>query len=285
MPAEPDFARLAKRLISTAKRDTTAAALLFRQRLPKLVDHISRDAVRQGPLPFWGKSLNVDELAGLTIVDPSILDLLSEFTGRKLSHTIPHAGLQHTYGYLFSTIETPYGFKRDRWISTELEDAFGLHETTLGAQPTNGTLLANATWLSGQIAFRGSPAQMRRLASSLQNRVAPELLDWTVPKTHTRLLERVTKTVRGVKRAWTLQTDLVKAKRNSSFCLLVYSIVDHHTKTQKLITLFPMSPAGVQELIDRGQTVRQKDIRPRYNAYIGALSGHILSGTCRLKRF
>ncbi|MEQ9407148.1 MAG: hypothetical protein RIK87_05455 [Fuerstiella sp.] len=138
-----DFAALAEQLEAVTRTGTDRGRRLLQRRAPGIVAQIRRDAARFGPLSFWGRCRNVDELAGATIVDPGILQLIADIAGRNMSTTSPHAGLQHTYGYLFSRIETPYGFKRERWLETEIENAFGLHPTTMGPAPQHGTLLAN----------------------------------------------------------------------------------------------------------------------------------------------
>ena len=286
MSDQPDFSALTPQLISATIRDPARGVELFAEKLPDIVAQIHQDAVRRGPLSFWGRSRNFDDLAEATIVEPCILKLIAAVARVKISPVTPHAGLQHTYGYLFSTIETPYGFKRDRWTETAIESAFGLNLTTLGPRPDAGTLLANATWLSGHIAFRGSRARMDRLENYLREKVAPEL-----PKTklhscsHLRLSERVSAVWRQEKRSWTLQTDLVAAPTDSRFSLLVYSIIDHHTEAQRLITLFPIGAAGREELKDRATQRQRSDIRTRYNAYVPGLSQDVFSGTCRMKIF
>src|SRR5262249_2770464 len=108
--------------------------------------------------------VNVDEYAGQTIVHPEILRAIGELAGVRMRSPVVHAGLQHTYGYLFSLIETPYGAKRDRWVTTDLETGFGLELSLLGEKPHDGTLLANLTWFLGRIVFRGRPASLPRLA-------------------------------------------------------------------------------------------------------------------------
>ena len=253
---------------------------------PQIAEQIRRDTGRGGPLSFWGRSRNTDELTNTTIVDPAVLQLLSTVAGRPVHATRPHAGLQHTYGYLFSTILTKYGFKRDRWTESTIETGFGISPDILSPFPGDGTLLSNATWLSGQIAYRQIPRQLNRLNRFLKNKAAAELTSTDTAWTdHSRLLERVSRTQNGSRRSWTLQTDLVTFPRNRQSSLLVYSIVDHRNDRHQLITLFPVGNTARRELLQRSSAGRLQDIRLRYNASIAALDHRLFTGTCRRKTF
>ncbi|MEZ6128655.1 MAG: hypothetical protein R3C59_08220 [Planctomycetaceae bacterium] len=286
MPNQTDYSALSTQLVAAARRDPDAGINLLRKTQPALVAQIQTDAMRRGPLKFWGRSRNVDELTGTTIVDPAILTLISRLTRKTLSKTTPHAGLQHTYGYLFSTIETPHGFKRDRWLETDIETAFGLHPTTLSPEPHQGTLLANATWLTGTIAFRDNAQSLKTLQEYLNARAAPDVAKLD-PKTwqHHRLSETVNIEWRHEQRSWTLQTDSVTPSAGSSFSLLVYSVVDHHSNAHQLITLFPIGAATRKEILERATKRHRDDIRARFNAYVPAMSVKAWPGRCQLKTF
>lgn len=286
MQNHPNFADLARRLVSTTRRDFVRGLKLFEQQVPGLAAQIRQDSARRGPLAFWGLSRNVDEITGTTIVDPEVLQVISAIADKKFSNCTPHAGLQHTYGYLFSTIETPFGFKRDRWLGTDIEAAFGLDLTTLSPFPHFGTLLSNATWLAGIIAYRSFPRRNAKLKRYLESRVALDLVTLN-PKSlnQIRLIETATMDWRNEPRKWTLQTDLVNSVTSTNFTLLVYSAIDHYRDEHQLITLFPVGPSARQELLQRASTRRRVDIRARFNTYVPALAGREWSGTCRLKTF
>lgn len=281
-----DFRILSEHILAAGSRSLRAARDLLEEKAPQIAGQICEDSRRKGPLSFWGRSRNLDELAGLVIVEPTIIHLIASLSGRPLSLLTPHAGLQHTYGYLFSTIETPYGFKRERWTKTDIEVAFGLDRTTLSPFPERGTLLANATWFSGQFAFRGHAANRHRLRDYLEQKVSPDLLQLRAGKgRHVRLSERVDLVWRKDSRAWTLQTDLVSSAIDSRFGVLIYSVVDHQHEEHQLITMFPVGAAVRKQLRDRARRNRRTDIRPRYNAYIAALNAGEFSGSCRLRTF
>ena len=150
-----DFEATAHTIIKAKDKTVVARADMLARLCPEVVQQISRDRGPGGPLIFWGKCRNVDEVAEQVIVAPAILEAIFYVAGQTLECQYPHAGLQHTYGYLFSIIDTPYGKKRDRWTGTSLESGLGLPLTVLAPSPEEGTLLSNVTWLAGTIAFQG----------------------------------------------------------------------------------------------------------------------------------
>jgi len=279
-----DFSRVAPQLIRAARRSLVQGEQKLRRSCGTVATQIETDARRRGPLSFWGRSSNLDEVAQTEIVDPGVIAVIGQVAGKQLSPVTPHAGLQHTYGYLFSEIQTPYGMKRDRWTETGLERALDLPEDTLGPQPQHGTLLGNVTWLAGTIAFRQHPAARDRLNAWLTHKVAAELVAADFAQLpQQRLVETVSDPLTN--RRWQLQTDLVCLKGPRQW-LLVYSL---HSRTagrqqHQLITLFPVTNANRRELIDRAGTPRRSDIRLRFNAWLPRMSAE-LSGSCRLQEF
>lgn len=283
-----DFSTIAQKLIDAAHDDIAGAVELCRELCPAIVSQIQTDSARRGPLSFWGRSTNFDELANQTIVDPVLISLLSQITRKKISVKTPHAGLQHTYGYLLSLIQTPYGMKRDRWTEAKLESAFGLNKSTLGPSPQQGTLLTNATWLAGQIAFRNVDKSLDRLRRYLSGKYSPDLdrIDFDrLPQV--RIVENVTlkTTPKRPPKSWSLQTDLVSASANVEFNVLIYSVTEEHTGNASLITLFPIGQETRQELLARTQSTTRDDIRLRFNAYVPALFGGVFEGTCEAVEF
>jgi len=136
-----------------ASRPADVAALL-RRRCPEVARQL--DDLRQRPelLSLWGLSRNFDEFALEQIVEPGIVEAIGEMAGVSMEGEGVHAGLLHTYGYLFSLIETPFGSKRDRWVSVDLGGLFGLPFDTFCPAPEVGGLLVNLTYFLGTIAFR-----------------------------------------------------------------------------------------------------------------------------------
>lgn len=90
---------------------------VFEEVLPDLSAELR--LLREDPiwLELWGTSLNYEKNVNNHIVDSELLLSIGELAGWKEKETLFfHAGLLHTYGYLFSKLSTPYGYKRERWI-------------------------------------------------------------------------------------------------------------------------------------------------------------------------
>lgn len=276
-----DFAQISPQLIRAARRSPAAGEKKLRSLCGSVAHQIEIDARRRGPLSFWGRSVNCDEITQTQIVDPAVLGVLGRVAGKPLSSATPHAGLQHTYGYLFSVIETPYGMKRDRWTETGLEAALNIPPDSLGPAPDSGTLLTNATWLAGRIAFRRHHTAGDRLSHWLSSKAAPELVakDFTALP-HQRITESVKERITGT---WQLQTDLVCVQEPDHW-LLVYSLRNAARHIHQLITLFPVTGANRQDLANRAAIPRRTDIRLRFNAWLPRMTGE-WRGSCRLTEF
>lgn len=211
--------------------------------LPDLVATAERDARDPEMLALWGKSVNFDEHAKAVIVDPRTLASL--FAAAKVAPG--HAGVTHTYGYLTSTLVTPYGYKRDRWTSGVIERGFGLPAGFLSPTPSTGTLLSNVTAFAGSIAFRTDP---KELAVATRGR---EAFPATRPA---RLTETAGKVV--------LRTDFVPYLHGDG-ALLVYSWRDLKAKRSYLITAFPVESKFAAGLFDPRELGKGKKVVVRYN--------------------
>jgi len=282
MPSGPSHSpcnlqTIAERLVQQSR----ASGLLAKDIVavcPGIARQIAQDAQTPGLMDLWGLSRNVDELAGTIIVDPGILAALGELAGLPLISPVVHAGLQHTYGYLFSTIETPYGSKRDRWTNPWLEQGFGLPTDVLGPEPLHGTLLGNATRLSCRIAFRDNPEAAARLAAVF---TAASVVD-TIPISGLDQI-RITESVvvrdgNGRFQSVRIVTDLVRFPYAVPACpdssLLVYSVeTSGDPAGGRLITLFPVGPGMVEELTHPDRFGLRQEIRPRFNAVVPGMDG------------
>lgn len=250
---------------------------VLRARCPFVYRQVRRDALYPGLLALWGRSVNFDDEAPEVIVHPAIARALGEQLGAPVRGRVVHAGLQHTYGYLFSLLKTPYGFKRDRWTSTGLERGLGVDLSLLGARPAAGTLLANATWLMGQIAFRGDRRALARLARQA-DAVAPALVTYDFSAlTVTRIEERARLPGQACCEV-ALVTDLLTLSRApKGDRWLVYSVRGGARAPLRLVTAFPVSPAGVESL--RASTPPgPAEVRLRYNAYVPGLYRRTVRG-------
>jgi hypothetical protein len=279
MPAEQSLQDAAQAMVAAAENDRSVVSVLKRL-CPHIYQQIRRDARYPELLSLWGRGVNVDENVGQIIVHPAILKEIGSLAGVPMRGRVVHAGLQHTYGYLFSLIDTPYGAKRDRWLSTDMERGFGIDLTLLGDRPSSGTLLANLTWFVGQIVFRDRPRLRQRLESSTAA-VAPSLLRYNARLDVCRIVERVVLPGKPGREV-SLITDLLRyphppADQTKDHTLLVYSIQQGKNSALKLITAFPVRPAMVRELrasVGPGK-VR---VRPRYNASVRGFPPAALPG-------
>ena len=242
-----------------AKSDPTAIA----SAAPALWASVARDAEAKALHAEWGRSRNVDEHEHAPIVDAGILSALGARLGVAGDGEVVHAGLQHTYGYLFSTLWTAFGYKRARWVDGELERGLGLAPGLLGPSPPSGTLYANVTCVLARLAL--SPGSWDLVAHACAG-AAPQVR--LAPRAHRGLREDVG--------AVSLRTDwfALSPKR----WLLVYSAsVDGR---ERLLTSFPVDQSVVDALGAQplGEHVA---IVARYNAVVPELAA-AAHGTRRL---
>jgi hypothetical protein len=281
--------KIAEKLTKKAKANRLSPADLQAE-CPWLCRQIASDAACRGLFDLWSLSSNFDELAGITIVEPAVLAAIGKIAGMPLEGSIVHAGLQHTYGYLLSTIATPYGYKRDRWVSPYLEQAFGLPPDALGPNPTEGTLLANATMIAGRAAFRGDETAIKRL-----RRIAPAAsqpirkLDFKKLQ-QTRIIESLSlRDSKGRFRSVQIRTDLIPFPHpvagTQDNALLIYSVADSSQPGAQLVTLFPVGPAMITDLTQPDRFGSNIEIRTRFNAIVPGVSGQTLKGRRVLQHF
>jgi hypothetical protein len=88
---------------------------------------IARDRA-DGLIDRWSLSTVIDENIGEAVVERDVFERIHGASGVNARFPIGNAGLVHVYGYLFSTVVTPYGYKSDRWNDGVLARALGRHE-------------------------------------------------------------------------------------------------------------------------------------------------------------
>ena len=91
---------------------------------PELIGALHADLARPDTLQLWGTSTTVDN--GEQQVPTPFIAYLAEQLGTPPDPARCHAGLVHTYGYLLSSVATPFGRKRHRWSSGEAAHALGI---------------------------------------------------------------------------------------------------------------------------------------------------------------
>lgn len=271
--------------MTSAAWEGRAVAPVLRRLCPRVYEQLVRDSKYPGILAAWGRSLNRDEVVNQTIVHPSILATIGALAGVSMSGRSVHAGVQHTYGYLFSLIETPYGAKRDRWTSVNLERGFGLDLTLFSSRPRDGTLLANVTWFLTQI----TALRPLRTSSRAGQAVATQLLEYdygSLPTT--RVVEQAVLPGRA-RRVVRLITDLVPyphppADSHAESTLLVYSVQYGTRSRVKLITTFPVPTRAARSIEAEALERSEVEVRPRYNAYVPGFRGRVILGRRSLTR-
>lgn len=251
------------------------------QASPSLSKQIAHDSREIALKALWGKSINYDELANAIIIDPAILKTLAsafrvKLTDAMLAEHLSHAGMEHTYGYLFSNLKTSFGYKRARWVHGDIERGFGLPVGTFGPQApevSGGTLFSNVTYFFGRIAFHDDAGALKILENH-SGGVAKALREFNY-----LLLKPVRFEETIPSKGVVLRTDLVVNLWGKSY-LLVYSVVTNGKP--RLITGFPVDQGFVDSLLSKDELGTGKPITTRYNAYVEGVSGSVLPGTRRM---
>jgi len=261
----------AARLLDEKAGTKEDLASVFAAYAPGILKQLDADRANTAALSLWGESINYDEFANGIIVRDEVLGFLSTRLGvARPRGRIVHAGMEHTYGYLFSLLPTKYGFKRARWVRPDIEEGLGLPRGSAGPAPSEGTLLANVTCLAGGIALKDD-----KKASALLKRAKPfcasALRDYAAPG-HDRLNEEVS--LPGGRRV-ALRTDLVPFLKNSggNDYLLVYSVYDSAAKRAFLVTAFPVNKGFVENTLSPANLGEDKPVQTRYNAHVEGFTG------------
>lgn len=220
-----------------------------------VLDFIRRDAAA-GRLAAWGRSTVIDENTGVPSFDEPLFAELHAAAGIDADFPVGNAGLLHVYGYWFSTVMTPYGLKRERWLDGKLAaalglptDAFHLHDrgaTTPLERVMNATLPLLAEAPEGALVAE-APLDAAADALALAQTQLP-----TKPAA-----DRPTPTPLTPAPGPALAPDLALARRSRVVCLpardghpavLVYGVEAAGTQpTMQLVTVFPFQgdPSGV----------------------------------------
>ena len=285
---------------------------MIQKSIPGFLDQLERDRKAPGLEALWGQSRNIDESSLSTTTTPATPKTATRIVPENLLRALTsiwalpyssdftegHAGLTHTYGYLFSTLETPYGYKRARYVRGEIEAGFGLPTGSLGGKPRSGTLLQNLTYFAGRIAFRAGMesagdargrAELELLAQQKPSGVAPGVLTFDYaslkPK---RLLERIEiQSIPGMKTGGydtqgfiEMRTDIVPFlhpnPNQKNQALLIHSIWSGHSspvtrmapRPPVLITVFPVEASFAEHLFDPKTLGEKVPMKARYNAVL-----------------
>ena len=240
-------------------------------------NQILKDSSDKTLIEFWGQSLNFDSGAKAEILNKNIISDLQSSFNIKNDNVVVHAGIMHTYGYLFSVLNTPYGYKRKRWIEPTFDKGFNFTDASISPHPTSGTLLSNLTYFAGKIAFDEKQSQEK--LEQLKN-VSPSIKNYNYSAL---IVDVLVEDVTSHKEFPIIfKTHLVKLQNKDgneeNSYVLIYSIKDKLTKIEKLITAFPIKKDAYVKTLDPILLGEQRPILVRYNASIGTTQDTRLSG-------
>lgn len=114
------------------------------------------DDRKHGRFDAWGASTVIDENLGTPVLEMPLFDALHARAGLRAEWPVGNAGLLHVYGYLLSTVVTPYGLKRDRWLDGALARAYGLAPDTFVPSAREASLLARVGDAASALLARGA---------------------------------------------------------------------------------------------------------------------------------
>jgi len=250
---------------------------VFSAYAPGIVKQLAADRADPAVKQLWGESINFDEMENDVIVLPALLSFMaSELGVAQPKGKYVHAGMEHTYGYLFSLLETKFGFKRARWVNDDIAGGLGIPDGLVGPASAEGTLLSNITCMAGGIALKDDAAA----AGLLKNLRCPAALRKYIAAKIPRF--RLTETVvLPGSRTVVLRTDFVpfnKTSAGGNSHLLIYSVYDSAYKKASLITAFPVARSFMQNAADPKGLGAGKPVQTRYNAWVEGLTGGKVKG-------
>lgn len=178
----------------------------------------------------------------------------------RVTAGIPHApaGMMHTYGYLFSQLQTPYGLKGRRWIEARIDERLGLPAGTFSPEPPAGEFTSNLTAvLYRLIGVAGAPST----AAALEPAATPlgrleEDVTWETPEGR-----RVSASVRT--HLFDMPSILGAAEDGEP--LLIYEVV--RGGRHLIVTAFTAG-GGTAGFIRSAKPADDDAFKPLYNLYV-----------------
>ncbi|ASD23362.1 amino acid deaminase [Cryobacterium sp. LW097] len=203
-----------------------------------MFEQIARDA-ETGRFDDWALSTVIDENVQSPVISKAEFLRLHAAAGLAATWPIGNAGLLHVYGYLLSTVVTPFGLKGDRWRNGELAGHFSLAPTAF---------LLDAADAGGQTVLeRVTDAALPHLANPAGSRGDVLVIDDEVPG-----------------EATFFRTTVVSAPGQPG-AALIYGVSEGDR--MRVVTAFPLAhptPASLDALA-------AEPPRMRYNAALTAL--------------
>ena len=211
-----------------------------------MFEQIARDAAA-GRFDDWALSTVIDENVKTPVISPAQFFRLHAAAGIAATWPIGNAGLLHVYGYLLSTVPTPFGLKGDRWRDGALAQHLGL---AMEAFVLEAADLAGETVLQ-----RVTDAALPHLAHPAAGLGDVLVIDDEVPEVEDGA---------GADTATVFRTTVVNAPGHPG-AALVYGV--HEAGRMRLITAFPLANATPASL----DALAADPPRMRYNAALAAL--------------
>lgn len=263
--------------VAHSNEDNFSILNSIQNKSPALYQQIKSDSEDKALLVCWGQSINFDSGAKATILDHKLIAELQSKFGIKNDNHFVHAGIMHTYGYLFSSLITPYGFKRTRWTKPTLNKGFGLNNLSLSPFAIEGTLLSNITYFAGKLAFKNIE-NIKNLDKL--SHVSNEIKNYNYQSLNRIVLDENIKSPKNIQKILrsTLVKFITKPNGEENDYLLIYSFEDLKNREEKLITAFPIKTDAYLKIVDAMALGTDRPIIVRYNAYIGTTQDDRLSG-------
>jgi hypothetical protein len=206
----------------------------------------------------WTDSNLLDANAKADILPPGVMKGLG--IPRRVTAGVAHApaGMMHTYGYLFSQLQTPYGLKGRRWIEARIDERLGLPAGTFGPEPPAGEFTSNLTAvLYRLIGVSGAPSAAARLEPTATplGRLEDDVT-WETPE--------------GRKVSASVRTHLfdmrsVPGAAEDGAPLLIYEVF--RGGRHLLVTAFPAA-GGTADFIRSAKPADDAAFKPLYNLYV-----------------
>jgi hypothetical protein len=203
-----------------------------------MFEQIAQDAAA-GRFDDWAGSTTIDENIQAPVIKASQFEALHAAAGLDAEWPVGNAGLLHVYGYLLSTVPTPYGLKGDRWRNGELAELLGL---------APGAFLLEAAAAAGETVLqRVTRAALPHLAHPAHARGDLLVIDDEVPGEPTYF-----------------RTTVLSAPGRTS-AALVYGVSEGGR--MRLVTAFPLADPTAASL----DALASDPPRMRYNAALAHL--------------
>lgn len=243
--------------------------------IEKWVPNLSKniEIARAVSKAYWTDSVDFDELAKAEIVPPNILKALD--IPFAMSGSVIHvpAGVMHTYGYVFSQLQTSFGLKGKRWIGSRIDERLGLPAGSFSPFASKGEFLSNLTFalwkLIPGISISHPLIPIVKVSPAVK-RLAPEIGPMLFKG---QVIEEVSwKTNNGEKKGRVLTSLLelrpLKGFSSTDVMLLVYGLeIDG---VHRFTTAFPIDQKFADSFISAKSSApgQPPSFKPRFNLYI-----------------